>query len=87
MDVWKEFLKGFHGYLQTDGASYYNSVEDVTHVGCWAHLRRKFEDARNAMPKGKRSPTAEQGVAYCTNHRMLLVQVFLDSPRNEEMFE
>ena len=65
-DYPKAFLKGFHGYLQTDGASYYNSVEGVTHVGCWAHLRRKFEDARNVMPKGKRSPTAEQGVAYCT---------------------
>ena len=60
------FLKGFHGYLQTDGASYYNQVEAVTHIGCFAHARRKFEDARNAMPKGKRSPTAEQGVAYCT---------------------
>ena len=65
-DYPKDFLKGFHGYLQTDGASYYNNVEDVTHIGCWAHLRRKFEDSRNAMPKGKRSPTAEQGVAYCT---------------------
>lgn len=30
----KEFLEGFHGYLQTDGASYYNSVEDVTRVQC-----------------------------------------------------
>ena len=62
----KAFLDGFHGYLQTDGASYYNSVEGVTHVGCWAHARRKFEEAQKAMPKGKRSPTAEQGVAFCT---------------------
>ena len=62
----KQFLEGFHGYLQTDGASYYNGVEDVTHVGCWAHLRRKFEDARTAVSKGQRSTTAEQGVAYCT---------------------
>lgn len=65
-DYPKAFLSEFHGYLQTDGAAYYNSVENVTRVGCWAHLRRKFEDARNAMPKGSRSPTAEQGVAYCT---------------------
>ena len=28
--------------------------------------RRKFEDARTAMPKGKHSPTANQGVSYCT---------------------
>ena len=26
------FLKGFHGYLQTDGAAYYNQVEAVTHI-------------------------------------------------------
>ena len=33
----KEFLKGFHGYLQTDGYAGYNTVEDVIRVGCWAH--------------------------------------------------
>jgi len=62
----KRFLTGFHGYLQTDGYSGYSGVADTIHVGCWAHARRKFEEARNAMPKGKRSSTAEQGVAYCT---------------------
>ena len=60
------FLEGFHGYLQTDGYSGYHSLEGVTHVGCWAHVRRYFNDACRAAPKGKRSPTAEQGVAYCT---------------------
>ena len=60
------FLKGFHGYLQTDGYSGYHGLKGVTHVGCWAHARRKFDEACRAMPKGKRSPTAEQGVAYCT---------------------
>lgn len=60
------FLEGFSGYLQTDGYSGYNGLKDVVHVGCWAHVRRKFEEARQAVPKGKRSPTAEQGVAYCT---------------------
>lgn len=62
----KEFLKDFHGYLQTDGYSGYNAVENVTHVGCFAHARRKFEETVKAQPKGKRSPTAEQGVAYCS---------------------
>ena len=47
------FLDGFHGYLQTDGYSGYNGLPDVTHVGCWAHARRKFEEARQALPKGK----------------------------------
>ena len=62
----KAFLKDFQGYLQTDGYSGYNAVEGATHVGCWAHARRKFDEALRAVPKGKRSPTAEQGVAYCS---------------------
>lgn len=37
-------LKGFSGYLQTDGYSVYNVVESVTRVGCWAHARRKWVD-------------------------------------------
>ena len=60
------FLKGFHGYLQTDGYAGYHGLTDVTHIGCWAHARRKFDEALKAVPKGKRSPTAEQGVAYCS---------------------
>lgn len=62
----KVFLAGFKGYLQTDGYAGYHSIENVIHVGCWAHARRKFDEAIKAQPKGKRSPTAEQGVAYCT---------------------
>lgn len=62
----QKFLEGFHGYLQTDGYSGYNGLHDVRHVGCWAHVRRKFDEALRAVPKGKRSPTAEQGVAYCS---------------------
>lgn len=62
----RAFLDGFHGYLQTDGYSGYNGLEGVIRIGCWAHARRKFEEARVAVPKGKQSPTAEQGVAYCS---------------------
>lgn len=65
-DYPKEFLEGFRGYLQTDGYAGYNSVEGAIHVGCWAHVRRKFNDALEVSGKGKKSPTAAQGVAYCT---------------------
>ena len=44
----------------------WNAVKGAIHVGCWAHARRKFDEALRAVPKGKRSPTAEQGVAYCS---------------------
>ncbi len=50
----KEFLEGFSGYLHTDGyAGYHNLPENITVVGCWAHLRRKFDEAMKSLPKGK----------------------------------
>lgn len=50
----QKFLEGYKGYLQTDGYSVYHDLsQDITDVGCWAHLRRKFDEARVALPKGK----------------------------------
>ena len=62
----RAFLSGFSGYLQTDGYSGYNDVEDVIHVGCWSHLRRKFDEAAKALPKDTKSGAAITGQAYCT---------------------
>lgn len=59
------FLRGFRGYLQTDGYGGYDALKDVTHVGCMAHLRRKFHDAVTALPNGKKSGSAVEGEAYC----------------------
>lgn len=42
-----EIFTGFSGYIQTDGYRGYNEVvkqESMTHLGCWAHARRKFAD-------------------------------------------
>lgn len=61
-----EFLKGFSGYLQTDGYGGYNGVDNVVHVGCLAHLRRKFTDAEKSAPKGAKSPTTTTALAYCS---------------------
>lgn len=46
-------LDDFHGILQTDGYGPYAAVAEakrLVHAGCWAHVRRKFEDARKAQP-------------------------------------
>lgn len=63
----EKFLAGFKGYLHTDGyAGYHGLPEDVTVVGCWAHARRKFDEAMKALPKGKaKNGSAAQGLAYC----------------------
>jgi transposase len=42
------------GYLQTDGYASYNEIaarKDVYRLGCLAHVRRKFFDARQSDPK------------------------------------
>ena len=59
------FLKGFGGYLVTDGYAGYNQVKNVTHCGCWAHARRKW---REAMPDGATVKTSKAAVGYryCT---------------------
>lgn len=63
----KDFLTGFKGYLQVDGYSGYHKVEDVTLVGCWAHARRKFDEALKALPASQKSKsvTATEGLDFC----------------------
>jgi transposase len=60
------FLKDFKGFLHTDGYQAYHSLSpDITVVGCWAHLRRKFDDLLKKTPKAKRKGSnAEKGIAY-----------------------
>ena len=50
-------LDGFEGYLQTDGYAGYNAAckeYGITQLGCWDHARRKFKEAQDAQPKGKK---------------------------------
>lgn len=44
----QEILKDFKGCLQTDGYAGYDALgkrTDITHIGCMAHARRRFEAA------------------------------------------
>jgi hypothetical protein len=54
-EVAKEMLGKYQGYLQTDGYEAYDRVcqtaENVVHVGCWAHVRRKFFEAQKSSKK------------------------------------
>lgn len=59
------FLKGFSGYLETDGYQGYNNLPGVKRCSCWTHMRRYFIEA---VPKGKEydySNPAVQGVQFC----------------------
>ena len=46
----QKILGGFKGYLQTDGYAVYikyGKQNGVIHLGCWAHARREFYEARS----------------------------------------
>ncbi|MFL7039384.1 IS66 family transposase [Vibrio lentus] len=56
------FLGDYSGYLQTDGYGAYDGLHHVTNVGCLAHARRKFMDAKKLQGKGK-SGKADKALA------------------------
>lgn len=63
----ENFLSGFKGYLHVDGYSGYNKLSAVTLVGCWAHARRKFDEALKALPasQGNADVPAKEGLDFC----------------------
>ncbi len=75
-DYAKKFLQGFKGYIHTDGYAGYHKLSenpgpgggDITLVGCWAHARRKYDEALKAV--GQRIPQQRNNLSgreYC-NH-------------------
>ena len=63
----KEFLKNFEGYLHVDGYSGYQAVQNVTLVGCLAHVRRYFSDAYKLIEKSENANETgtAKGLKYC----------------------
>ena len=58
----EDFLQGFNGWLHADGYQGYHKLPgNIRVVGCWAHARRKFEEALQTLPKGdaKDSPGSD----------------------------
>ena len=64
----ENFLKGFSGWLHADGYQGYHKLpENIRVVGCWAHARRKFDEALQTLPKEKQKDSpAAIGECYCS---------------------
>ncbi|GHV57366.1 transposase [Synergistales bacterium] len=64
----KKFLEGFKGYLHTDGYQGYHVLpQAIKVVGCWAHARRKFDEAVKSAPPEERSVLPSQkGPDFCS---------------------
>lgn len=60
----RKFLKDFKGICVTDGYQVYHTLEkereDLKIAGCWAHSRRRYDEAVKALPKA----TQKKALAY-----------------------
>lgn len=48
-----DFLNSYRGYVHADAYSGYDELfkkEGIIEVGCWAHVRRKFDEAASSRP-------------------------------------
>jgi len=63
----QEFLSGYKGYLMCDGYSVYHDLPgEITIVGCFAHVRRKFHEALKGLPaEAQKDSNADVGMWYC----------------------
>jgi len=63
----REFLKGFSGYLLTDGyAAYHNLPGEIIVVGCFSHVRSRFSDALKCLQESEQPGSlALIGKGYC----------------------
>ena len=74
----REYLGEYNGYIQTDAYSEYHSLgetEGIIHVGCMAHIRRKFTDVQKATTKKNMPGTAKEildliGLLYKLEHNI-----------------
>jgi hypothetical protein len=63
----ERFLKSYpSGYLQSDGYTGYDRLHarGLVEVGCWAHARRKFHEARTSDPERSHAAIAWVGRLY-----------------------
>lgn len=61
-----QILEGFQGALMVDGYEGYRAVcegQGLVRLGCWAHARRGFVDAKKTYPEGK-TGKADEALAF-----------------------
>lgn len=82
----QKFLKDFKGCLQSDGYSGYHCLENILNVGCWAHLRRKFNDCVKTLSnKLKNKSLAAIGLNFC--NKIFYLEKYFEKVDFKERFE
>lgn len=82
----KAFLKGYEGLLHTDGYQvYHNLPPGITVIGCWAHVRRRFEQIIKNMSRGKRKDSDAQTALDYIGALFVLEKKFADLTPEKRM--
>lgn len=72
-----QLLHGFRGILQTDGYAGYSTPcakNGLRHAGCWAHVRRKFDEALKAQDPKMPSKTGKASEALATIQELYRIE-------------
>ncbi|GMR16803.1 MAG: IS66 family transposase [Gammaproteobacteria bacterium] len=91
-EVPSRLLDGFSGTLQTDGYAGYNKVcakNNITHIGCWDHARRKFVDASKAIPqtKKKKGQVSKADIALSKIRKLYAIEKAIEKLLPEQRCE
>jgi len=74
----KQFLGDFSGYLHTDGYEAYHKLDHITNVGCWAHARRKFDEALKIIDVTSRAESVAAMALAMINRLFALEREYTD---------
>lgn len=76
-EVADQLLHGFQGILQTDGYAGYLTPcakNGLRHAGCWAHVRRKFDEALKAQDPKAPSKAGKADEALATIRELYRIE-------------
>jgi len=80
----KDFLSGYSGFLQSDGYKAYQMLgDDIKVVCCWAHVRRKFTEAYEAVEDSKRAGSTAETAIQLVNRLFAYERQFADMGATE----
>jgi len=78
-----DFLDGFTQYLQVDGYVGYHQTQAIL-VGCWAHTRRKFMEAKQAAANGKQGK-ADMALSFIQKLYRIETQTKDKTPQEKQL--
>lgn len=84
----KSFLGNYSGYLQTDGYTGYNKVENAKRIYCLAHIRRKYYDIVSNLDKeALKKSRSIIGFSYCEQIYAIEKELREQYEKRDDFFE